>query len=88
MQSKEYRAIIASIVRHVLRKHVPGAKDKILREACKEAAIAVHARMYGANVDNVDSPIFRDGPQFLNVKSPTVDARELLGFDDKVGLLP
>ena len=38
-----------------------------------EIARTVHARMYGANVDGVDSPIWNNGE-----KTPLIEASELL----------
>jgi hypothetical protein len=60
MKSPEYRSIVATIIRNVVRKKLPGVKLEHIKEIAKEASVAIHARMYGANVDNVDSPIWRD----------------------------
>ncbi len=59
MKSVEYRAIVAKIVRNSLRKDFPGLK-LTNSTVCHTIARAIHARMYGANVDGVDSPIWRD----------------------------
>ncbi len=86
MKSVEYRAIIAKIVHNVLKKHYPGLKRVKCNQvdtACWEIAKVVHARMYGANVDGVDSPIWRDMPCYDKQLSappnlPNVDASQLL----------
>ncbi len=58
MKSVEYRVIVSRIVRNVLRKEFPGLKRTDV--AVTKIATAIHARMYGAHVDGVDSPIWRD----------------------------
>lgn len=93
MKSVEYRAIIARIVRNSLRQEYPTLKLKNLDDRngiSHKIARAIHARMYGANVDGVDSPIWRDvGQSATNPNSsgdkysappnlPKVDASELL----------
>lgn len=60
MKSTEYRTIITTIIKNISKKRLPGVKEKHLKEIASEAAKVIHARMYGANVDNVDSPIWRD----------------------------
>ena len=78
MNSQEYRGLISRIVRVTMKKHFPllaknGSKI-VLESAAKEVAVNIHARMYGANVDGVASPIWRsDGDQY-----PRVDASEML----------
>jgi hypothetical protein len=59
-----------------------------LKEVAQSIAINVHARMYGANVDGVDSPIWTSacGNNRMNdprVK-PNVDAKELLNEENSV----
>lgn len=83
MKSVEYRSIIAQIVRNSLKKEYPGFKKDTLNHLSGNIARAIHARMYGANVDGVDSPIWRDviqGPNNPNPPPnlPNVDASELL----------
>lgn len=81
MKSYEYRAIIRTIIRNTIRKHFPGLKRKNLDAAVSEVAIAIHARMYGASVDNVASPIWRDHPSYIEDFSdtkPTKTAQEIL----------
>lgn len=58
MKSDEYRQIIRTISRNIIRKNVPGLKGQVLEETVNLIAKSVHARMYGANVDGVDSPIW------------------------------
>lgn len=90
MKSVEYRQIISTITRNVIKKRFPGLKKEALTAACTEIAKGVHARMYGANVDGVDSPIWRNcGQSETNPNGsrnrfdappnlPNVDASELL----------
>ena len=78
MDSQEYRGLISRIIRVTMRKQFPllakNGSKQALDSAAKQAAIAIHARMYGANVDGVASPIWRgDGDQF-----PRVEASEML----------
>lgn len=79
MQSSEYRKNIRVIVKNVMRRKFPGLKSKILEEAASEVAKNIHARFYGANVDNVDSPIWRDHPcTGIEFKQPDKTAQEIL----------
>lgn len=87
MQSTEYRKIIRTIVKNSLHKYYPGLKLKTSLKAGENAgpdiasyiATAIHARMYGANVDGVDSPIWRDLEKAHDKPSkPNVEASELL----------
>jgi len=77
MNSRDYRAIITRISFNLMKKRFPGLDKKHLTEVANQIAVNVHARMYGANVDGVDSPIWQtcsdnDKPQ------PRIDATELL----------
>lgn len=82
MQSREYKIVIATIVRKVFKKKYPKLDKNDIKNMSAEIARAIHARMYGANVDSVASPIWRsEGDQY-----PNVDAIELLkeeSFDEK-----
>lgn len=81
MKSYEYRMIIRTISRNTLRKHFPGLKRKNVDDAVSEIAIAIHARLYGASVDNVASPIWRDHPSYIadfTDIQPTKTAQEIL----------
>lgn len=79
MKSYEYRTIIRTITRNTLRKYFPGLKRKELDVAVSQVAIAIHARMYGASVDNVASPIWRDHPSYdFNDAKPNKTAEEIL----------
>ncbi len=81
MHSREYRLIIRTIVKNSLRKNAGGLKRKAVEDIASEIAIAVHARMYGASVDNVASPIWRDHPSYIEEFSdakPTKTAQEIL----------
>lgn len=78
MLSKDYRVLISRIVRVVMKQNFPQLAKKenknAMDMASADVARAIHARMYGANVDGVASPIWRsDGDQY-----PRVDATELL----------
>ena len=72
MKSYEYREIVRTIVRQSMRKLLPGIKHK--KEMADLIAKNVYARLYGANVDNVDSPLWRK-------IEPSVTAKELLELD-------
>lgn len=94
MKSVEYRSIIGAIVRNSIKKRFPGLRQKELSEVSVVIARAIHARMYGANVDGVDSPIWRDvcvsetnpngsGDKYAAPPNlPNVDASELLKQED------
>lgn len=78
MKSSEYRVIVARIVRNGFRKRFPGIKQKKeIDELSNLIAKNVYARLHGANVDNVESPLWRDNPEYSD-KQPTVDASEIL----------
>lgn len=83
MNSKDYRRIICTISKNAISKNFPGLKAKVLDDTIKLIAKNVHARMYGANVDGVDSPIWsieNNGTDRINdprVK-PKIDAKDLL----------
>lgn len=73
MKSGEYRDIIRIIVRRAIGQALPElkkGKDTLADLIAKN----VHARMYGANVDGVDSPLWRSEDS----KQPDVDASKLL----------
>lgn len=83
MKSVEYRSVIAKIVVNSIKKEFPGLKKCELQKASINIARAIHARMYGANVDGVDSPIWRDVVQGANNPNPPpnlpdVEASEIL----------
>lgn len=63
-----------------MKRKFPGLKLSQLDELATEAARAVHARMYGANVDGVETPIWRDHPfrSDDDFKQPTITAQDLL----------
>lgn len=71
MKSQEYKEIISKISFNLLKKTCPDLDKKIMTEVSHQIAVNVHARMYGANVDGVESPIWGES-------NPTVDAKELL----------
>ena len=81
MNSRDYRAIITRISFNLMKKRFPGLDKKHLTEVANQIAVNVHARMYGANVDGVDSPIwaleYTDRNNDMRNK-PNVDATELL----------
>jgi len=80
MLSREYRALISKIVRNGIKKEFPGLKKVNLDKASQEIARAIHARFYGADVDGVGSPIWRDHDMTAecNRGQPTKTANELL----------
>lgn len=81
MLSKEYKQIIKVIIKNLMKRKFPGLKLSQLDELATEAARAIHARMYGANVDEVETPIWRDHPfkdtNFSDAQ-PTKTAQEIL----------
>jgi len=77
MNSREYKAIIGRISFNLLKKRFPGLDKKHLTEVATQIAVNVHARMYGANVDGVDSPIWNNNCD-NNRPEPQIDATELL----------
>jgi hypothetical protein len=78
MKSWEYREIIRVIVKKALKKRYPELKIKPLNCVANTIAIAIHARMYGANVDGVESPLWRQD-------EPPIEAKELLN-EENIGL--
>lgn len=81
MRSQEYRNIISSISKGIMRKHFPGLKQKQVCECVAELAKNIHARMYGANVEGVDSPIWHartDAGYFESRPEPKINASEIL----------
>mgnify|MGYP001618840042 CR=1 FL=1 len=71
MKSQEYREIIRVITNKVLRNYFPRLDRLNRTRATREIATAIHARMYGANVDGVESPLWR-------TDEPAIEAKELL----------
>lgn len=68
----------------LIKMHFPGLKamgisEAQIQECARQVAINVHARMYGANVDGVASPIWSTA----NETKPNVDATELLKDEKK-----
>lgn len=85
MKSQDYRSIVSKIVKAIIRKKAPGLKKNVIDEISAEAAKNVHARMYGADVDGVASPIWRDHDRFkaeIGDMQPIKTAQELL--DEKL----
>lgn len=60
MRGIEYRDIVRKIIKAALRASVPGLKQKERNEVARVIANSVHARMYGADVDGVASPLWRE----------------------------
>ena len=75
MRSGEYRDIIRKITKTVLNKKLPGVPPRVKEEIANIIAVAVHARMYGANVDGVDSPLWRISGEYTE---PNIDAATLM----------
>ena len=81
MQSSEYRRFIRTMIKNAVKRKFPGLKQVQVNEVATEVAIAIHARFYGANVDGVESPIWRDDPKYSDWhedKKPKKDAKDLL----------
>lgn len=81
MQSRDYRASIKIIILNLMRRKFPGLNKAQLDALSKEAAIAVHAKFYGAQVDGVASPIWRDDLKYQDMYEkcqPTKTAQDLL----------
>ena len=82
MHSTDYRRFIRTMIRNAIRKKFPGLKKQAqINEVATEVAVAIHARFYGANVDGVESPIWRDDtrhPEWYKDKQPTIDAKDML----------
>lgn len=82
MNSREYKAILRTIAFNLLKKRFPTLDKKHLTEVAYAIGVNIHARMYGANVDGVDSPIWTsangsDRNNDPRIK-PKIDAKELL----------
>ena len=56
MKSSEYRSNIRNIVRKAVTRKFPGLKPLHVKELATEISVAIYARFYGADVDNVASP--------------------------------
>lgn len=60
MKSSEYRELIRKITKNAFKKRFPGLRSEELNQVANTVAVAIHARFYGANVDGVDSPLWRE----------------------------
>lgn len=80
MQSSEYRMLVRKIVKNSMAKKFPGIKRSVLDEAAIDIARSIHARLYGADVDGVGSPVWRDHSSTAdcNRGQPDKTAEELL----------
>lgn len=80
MLSREYRSLISKIISNGIKRKFPGLKKQVLDEAAIEIAKVVHARLYGADVDGVGSPIWRDHESTAdcNRGQPDKTAEEIL----------
>lgn len=93
MNATEYRRIIAGLIRReLIRQRIKGVGKQLAASIGAECAKQIHARMYGANVEGVDSPIFRDDLEYHSkltgeeyTKMPTVSAQELLNRNTDSG---
>ena len=79
MTSKEYRRLIQAMSARLIKQHFPGLRtagisENKIQDCAREIAKNIHARMYGANVDGIASPIWNNE----NYTKPNVDASELL----------
>lgn len=83
MKSEEYRELIRRMLKKGMSQHFPGLRQVELNHCARYIARNVHARFYGANVDGVESPLWRKD-------EPEVEASELLKQgkeDEKVSKL-
>ena len=71
MKSSEYKEIVRRISNGALRQRFPGLNKIALADVARTIAVNIHARLYGANVDGVESPLWR-------TDEPTLSASELL----------
>lgn len=71
MRSREYRQIIRGISRRAIKARFPGLEQKHIDEVATKIAVNIHARMYGANINGVESPLWRED-------EPTVTAQQIL----------
>lgn len=74
MKSQEYRNTVARLARTQIKKALPGLKPFQVASLAKQIGIFVHARLYGADVDDVASPLYYD---VYPDRLPTVPATEL-----------
>lgn len=77
MNSREYKDLIIKIIKNRMKNKFPGLKKDILEGASREIAKSIHARFYGANVDGVESPLWRDHKNY-DYPQATKTAQELL----------
>jgi hypothetical protein len=83
MRGSEYRERIRKIVRGATRQALPGAKPATIKELSDLIARNVHANLYGACVDDVASPLWREtsngsvDPDYRD-KQPNRTARDIL----------
>lgn len=75
MTSKQYKMLVAGIVRGAMRKFYPGIKQSKPKHGTEPGpgneigsfvARAIHARMYGANVEGADSPLYHNERNVTN----------------------
>lgn len=81
MLSSVYKSQIKNIIRNITNRKFPGLKKSQVTELVNEAATAIHARLYGAAVDNVASPIWRDDERYklaFSDAQATKTAQEIL----------
>lgn len=71
MKSEDYRDEIRKMVKNGMRTQFPGLGQSRLNEAARYIAKNIHARFYGANVDGVESPLWRS-------HEPVIEASMLL----------
>lgn len=79
MQGKVYRAKVKKIILVAMNTKLPGLKQADKKVISELAAKLIHAKLYGAEVDNVQSPIWRDlWAQTDESYNPTVRADQIL----------
>lgn len=78
LKSDEYRRIVKTIVKAVIKKGATHIRAQDADIMATMVARNIHARMYGANVDGVNSPLWRCDCE------PDIDATELLKGTENV----
>lgn len=79
MQGTVYRAKIKKLILVAINTKLPGLKQADKKVISELAAKLIHAKLYGAEVDNVQSPIWRDlWAQTDDSYNPTKTAEQIL----------
>lgn len=73
MKSSEYRELVRKVCRAAIRTNVPRLQPGVKKKLIDDIAAMVHAKLYGAEVDGVVSPAFRDMWQDITAPQQTPD---------------